>query len=122
LPAVAPGLLKLIEEAFVQQKNWVFIFEGLSRKSKEFLKRRQLKNNAHLDIGMSGLCSVTGEIDTLLLWLGQEESGLGYANSCGQLVKASKDQVSKLQFEELEFRSNAIAALCSLVCAQRGAG
>ncbi|CAK9208695.1 unnamed protein product [Sphagnum troendelagicum] len=55
------------------------------------------------------------------LRLHQEESGLGYANSCGQLVKASKDQVSKLQFEEFEFRSNAIAALCSLVCAQHGA-
>jgi hypothetical protein len=102
--------------------GYLYLEEGLSRKRKEFLKRRQLKNNAHLDIGMSGSCNVTGEIHTLLLWLGQEESGLGYANSCGQLVKASKDQVSKLQFEELEFRSNAIAALCSLVCAQRGAG
>jgi hypothetical protein len=35
LPAVAPGLLKLIEEAFVQQKNWVFIFGGRFVKEEE---------------------------------------------------------------------------------------
>jgi hypothetical protein len=35
LPAVAPGLLKLIEEAFVQQKNWVFMFGGRFVKEEE---------------------------------------------------------------------------------------
>lgn len=37
-------------------------------------------------------------------------------------MKAFKDQVSKEELEELEFRGNAIAALASLVCAQCGAG
>ncbi|CAK9201678.1 unnamed protein product [Sphagnum troendelagicum] len=74
-------------------------------------------DGASLDVRVAALEALVG----VCLRLHQEESGLGYANSCGQLVKASKDQVSKLQFEELEFRSNAIAALCSLVCAQRGA-
>lgn len=59
------------------------------------------------------------DIHALLL---QEESALGYGNSCVQLVKASTDGVSKEQSEELEFRANAIAALGSLVCAQCGAG
>lgn len=41
LPAVAPGLLKLIEEAFVQQKNWVFIFGGRFVKEEERISEEE---------------------------------------------------------------------------------